>query len=248
MGPVRLNFSKSGIGVSAGVKGARISASPRGTFVQVGAGGFYYRQRIDGGGRRQSSPHSFNDPQPAYIPSDHTAHRIETADVSQLVESSCQEVLARVNETAGKFPFAPLVAGTGLLCAWSSSSMIVLGIAALAAWFVHTKDKLRRTTPLFYELDDDSSQKFEAIARACQNLALTQRLWRIESKQNTDDWKRNAGAGSLITRSSATLSRKSPPFIATNVDVWELDLKNQKLFFLPDQVLVFQSGRYGAVS
>jgi hypothetical protein len=47
-GPMRFNFSKSGIGVSAGVKGARVSMSPRGTYVHAGTNGFYYRQRIGG--------------------------------------------------------------------------------------------------------------------------------------------------------------------------------------------------------
>jgi len=47
-GPFRLNFSKSGIGVSAGVKGARISTGPRGTYVHAGRNGFYYKQKIGG--------------------------------------------------------------------------------------------------------------------------------------------------------------------------------------------------------
>jgi uncharacterized protein DUF4236 len=47
-GPFRLNFSKSGIGVSAGVKGARVSTGPRGTYLNLGTNGIYYRQKIDG--------------------------------------------------------------------------------------------------------------------------------------------------------------------------------------------------------
>jgi hypothetical protein len=50
-GPMRVNFSKSGIGVSAGVKGARISAGPRGTYLNVGRGGVSYRQKLDGTGK-----------------------------------------------------------------------------------------------------------------------------------------------------------------------------------------------------
>lgn len=47
-GPFRLNFSKSGIGVSAGIKGARVSTGPRGTYLNLGTNGLYYRQKIDG--------------------------------------------------------------------------------------------------------------------------------------------------------------------------------------------------------
>jgi DnaJ-domain-containing protein 1 len=45
-GPFRINLLKSGIGLSAGVKGARISTGPRGTHLNVGRKGIYYRQKI----------------------------------------------------------------------------------------------------------------------------------------------------------------------------------------------------------
>src|SRR6202051_1589642 len=47
VGPFRLNFSRSGIGVSVGVKGARLTMTPRGTtYVTVGSHGFYYRETL----------------------------------------------------------------------------------------------------------------------------------------------------------------------------------------------------------
>lgn len=45
-GPLRINLSKSGIGVSGGIKGARISAGPRGTQLNVGRKGLYYRKQL----------------------------------------------------------------------------------------------------------------------------------------------------------------------------------------------------------
>lgn len=56
LGPFRLNFSKSGIGVSAGVKGARVSTGPRGTYVNLGKNGVYYRQKVGGSYSATSSP------------------------------------------------------------------------------------------------------------------------------------------------------------------------------------------------
>lgn len=47
-GPLRFNLSKSGLGLSAGVRGARISMGPRGTYVNAGLKGLYYRQKIGG--------------------------------------------------------------------------------------------------------------------------------------------------------------------------------------------------------
>lgn len=49
MGPVRLNVSKSGLGVSTGVRGARIGMNARGrAYVHGGRNGLYYRKTLSG--------------------------------------------------------------------------------------------------------------------------------------------------------------------------------------------------------
>ena len=45
-GLLHLNFSKHGIGASLGVKGFRISAGPRGSMLNAGRGGLYYRRSL----------------------------------------------------------------------------------------------------------------------------------------------------------------------------------------------------------
>jgi hypothetical protein len=48
VGPFRFNLSKSGVGVSAGVKGLRIGTRPDGkSYVTGGRGGLYFRQNLD---------------------------------------------------------------------------------------------------------------------------------------------------------------------------------------------------------
>lgn len=56
-GPVRLNLSKSGLGVSFGVRGARVGLGPRGAYTHLGRGGLYYRSGFSGG-RRASAGQS----------------------------------------------------------------------------------------------------------------------------------------------------------------------------------------------
>lgn len=54
-GPVRLNLSKSGFGLSGGVKGARVGLGPAGSYVHAGRHGLYYRKYLASGqGRSQS--------------------------------------------------------------------------------------------------------------------------------------------------------------------------------------------------
>ncbi|MGY6557964.1 MAG: DUF4236 domain-containing protein [Nitritalea sp.] len=53
VGPLRLNFSKSGIGISGGVKGARLGVNSQGRpYVHAGRHGIYYRQFLDSKGKR----------------------------------------------------------------------------------------------------------------------------------------------------------------------------------------------------
>src|SRR5262252_8920927 len=49
LGPLRLNLSKSGIGASIGVKGARVGINAKGkTYLAAGRGGLYYRKQFSG--------------------------------------------------------------------------------------------------------------------------------------------------------------------------------------------------------
>src|SRR6266404_9028331 len=54
LGPLRLNLSRSGLGASFGVKGARIGIGPRGRYIHLGRGGLYYRQSLEP--RRSPNP------------------------------------------------------------------------------------------------------------------------------------------------------------------------------------------------
>jgi hypothetical protein len=100
-GPFRLNFSKSGIGASVGVKGARLTMTPRGTtYVTVGSHGFYYRETLSQ--RRRGSSGSFTPP--AVLPVEtRTSDDIVTAEVSDLVDSSSAALIERLNERAKMF-------------------------------------------------------------------------------------------------------------------------------------------------
>lgn len=49
LGPLRLNFSKSGLGISIGVKGCRISSGPNGNYLNAGRKGLYFKQKLSEG-------------------------------------------------------------------------------------------------------------------------------------------------------------------------------------------------------
>jgi hypothetical protein len=101
-GPMRINLSKSGLGASVGVKGARLTTTPRGTtYITVGRHGFYYRETLSN--RRASPASGPTKPKVISPTASRPSEEIVTADVSDLVDSSSETLIQRLNERARMF-------------------------------------------------------------------------------------------------------------------------------------------------
>lgn len=55
-GPFRFNLSKSGVGLSVGIKGLRFGIGPRGNYIHAGRGGLYYRTSVGRAGQKIRQP------------------------------------------------------------------------------------------------------------------------------------------------------------------------------------------------
>jgi hypothetical protein len=240
-GPIRLNFSTSGIGISAGVKGARVSTSPKGSYVTLGSNGFYYRRRLD------ARPPRGRGPMPA-TGSDEAAHRIVSASARQIVDSDSKETLEQLNTTIRQRPTYPIFIVLLVLTLMMQAPTWLLVVGGVVTYLVYRGDRSKRTAPLFYEMDDASARQYEVLIDALSHVAETKRIWRIVSSRPERDWKRSGGAATADERVSVSLSRLAPPFIATNIKVWGFKMNDQQILFFPDRVLIFQDGSYGAVS
>jgi hypothetical protein len=274
-GPFRLNLSKSGIGISTGVRGARISTGSRGTYINVGRHGFYYRQKVK---VPQASAYSRIHNLEVGHPPASGEDQVVTNQLEALVDTSCDATIAEINTRLQQTAWAPILTVTlvilvvailisicVLLTQFSGGSgddsrtiyaLVTLGsvLPILLAGGIplikrtRASDKLRRTTELFYELDQATRARDDVKVRALESLAQSSRIWNQQAEQATGDWKRNAGANALITRKPIGLGRYDSPGIVTNVPVWAFDFGYMKLFFLPDQIFVLRERRYGAFS
>jgi len=75
-------------------------------------------------------------------------------------------------------------------------------------------------------------------------------MWHVESRgdiRTTYDWKMNAGASSVVKRKAITPHAGSPPHFQCNVSIPVLPAGRQRLYFLPDRVLVWDTNGVGAV-
>jgi hypothetical protein len=250
-GGVRLNFSKSGVGVSAGVKGFRVSSNRRGSYVTIGGNGIYYRQRIASGSRTRAGGQSSR---PTYDYVDQQiGTEIPTAGSEQLIDATSASTISSINDAIGQTSWAwvaylsVVVLFFVLLGILPWAAVLAGAAAAYPLYIVYKTDKINRTFPLFFELEGVEEQRWQLRKQCLRALSMSSRIWRIETSMHTWDWKRHGGATELVTRRPVSVLESDPPHLATNVKATCIPLGRQTLVFLPDRLYVYENGRYGSV-
>lgn len=257
VGPFRFNLSKSGVGVSAGVKGLRFGTGPRSNYVHMGRGGLYYRTTLPsgsgGGNQASNSPKSQrsnteieNEP----------LKEIESAHITKMVDSSSADLVAEMNDKRKKVRIWPFIATLGAILtfiAFKNSealnlALVLAVVTVVLTVFASIKDSLRKTTVLFFELEPEIEALYQKLHDSFGQLSSSSRKWHVEAEGAVKDRKRNAGATSVIKRTSISLGIGNPPYIKTNVSVPFIPVGEQTLYFFPDKVLIFEPNGVGAVS
>jgi len=256
VGPLRFNLSKSGIGISAGVKGLRFGAGPRGNYVHMGRGGLYYRATIPSSSpsRPRLQPANSID---SVIPSGTHAplEEIESADISQIADSSSQELLSELNQKRNKTRLWPIAATVsaliffaGLSSVWPNWLLLATLVAGLALTYVAlSHDTLAKTVVLFYDFDPEMEEAYGQLHSAAEKIAGCAAAWHIEAQGNVYDRKYHAGASSLVRRKKTFVRKAEPPYVKSNIETIAMGIGRQTLHFFPDRVLIYDSNGVGAV-
>jgi len=246
-GGLRVNFSKSGIGFSAGVRGLRFGAGPRGHYVHIGTNGLYYKKIV---AARKKKSHFSELEQPrnsdtsinTVIP----LQEIESDDVLNIYDSDSQELINEINSKYKKINLWPL--GVVLSFFWISSDYFVLGLL-LTILLVYL-DRKRKTTLIIYDIDPVSEKNIQSFYDTFEELMSAVKKWHVSAYGyvNENQRKYHAGAGELIKRSPIHIVYSVPKYIKTNVKVPCIPVGKQKLYFFPDRVLLVEKRKVGAVS
>ncbi|HRF60771.1 MAG TPA: DUF4236 domain-containing protein [Fimbriimonadaceae bacterium] len=236
----RVNFSKSGVGVSAGVKGFRVSSGPRGTWVTVGAGGVYYRQKISVSSARRSSTTSRGATPPP--------GQSSTVDAPDLIPINPAEALSQLNETIRTRGFA-LIPGICtiigfLLCLTSSpgGAFLVLLIGSIGTALIHALDSNRKFE-LHYHVDDSLAAPYVDLARAIADLGSSAYIW-LTGEESAAYYKTNAGATSNVSRVRGEVRMGQPRNIKSNIDVPMIQFGSESLSFFPDGLYVCKGSTF----
>lgn len=247
-GPLRLNLSRSGLGASIGVKGARIGVGPRGSYVHLGRGGLYYRQTIAPPSPRQQPSEN------APLVSD-GLQEISSSDARTIVDSSAAQLLQELNRVKRRvdlFPLSIIVGGFLLIrvavseTEWWAWTAGLLAVALIVICARHN-DVTDGTLILEYSIDGDAAQSFSRLQDAFKRFAACRRIWHVDAGAQTSDWKRNAGASFLERRSAISAVFAPPPKVQCNLNVPKIKAGRDTMYLLPDRLLVYDSSGVGAV-
>lgn len=140
-------------------------------------------------------------------------------------------------------PFWPLA----ILCIPIPSVGVVLAVvtAILIYSFI---DKKRKTTIIFYDIDEQAEQEIQQFYNAFEQLMRCNLVWHITAQAAVRDRKYHAGANSIVKRTKITIKYKTPPYMKTNVKVPSIPVGKQTLYFFPDRILIYVGKRVGGLS
>jgi hypothetical protein len=267
VGPFRFNLSKSGVGVSVGVRGFRVGTGPRGNYVHMGAHGLYYRATLPSSGGSAGAP----------VPlapgggglADDGLEEIESASVSAMRGSSSADLLREIEEKRRRTRLAPVLGFLGAIAAvglayivpelraelppeWPSWVPFIAPAAvaiatAIGVGLAHRRDELAKTVVLFYELEPEAERAYQQLHDAFGDLVSCHSIWHVEAAGLTGDWKRSGGATTTVRRNRIGISRSAPPNLRTNIAVPTIPAGRETLYFFPDRVLVFAPSGVGCV-
>ena len=257
---MRFNFSKSGLGVSTGFKGFRIGSGPRGNYVSVSAHGVRFRQSL--GGKRPSNKYSGErEPVPmreqcsSVAPSVDTMQEIESGDVLKMGDSSATELLSELNEKRKKprmLPYAIAVGLAGLIGLAATAPPWMLPVW-LVLWlffgmFVRTKDILKKSTVIFYDLSPEATGAYERLLQWFDEMCRCDKIWHVLAEGDVLDSKYQAGADRVLNRNRIVPKKTQMEMLKTNLDYPVIPVGRQKLALMPERILVFDTRGVGAVS
>ena len=251
-GPIRLNLSRSGLGVSVGMRGFRIGTGARGAYVRAGRGGFYYQQYLRASRPAPAPPQSPN-VAPPHAPPEENVLGTSVEFIGE-VDMSSDAYIAEVNRRRSAFRWSNAVFAVAILLAgvwavkaaaggWYAIPMVItIGGAAL-----RHRENDERAIFLTYELEGDPAKKYEFLCDAFRTANASSMVWRLATQLSLSEGRRHGGATNLVTRTPTRIGFGAGSEIRTNVMPPIVGLTTAKLLFMPDKILLFAGNRISAV-
>ncbi len=226
----RINLSKTGIGYSWGFPGYRVTKTANGgnriTYSIPGTGISYVEQsnktQLETGDDKLITGETeiFKN-----IP-------IENIQKDDVILKKLN-IARTINRLANLF----IILSSLMIINVYFSIFLIIGVA-LKIWLNQT-----HKIGLYYEFDEKTRRMYNSLRETLIVLSNSRKIWQISSSTRVYNVKYNAGASKNISRNRAYITSKLPWYLKTNIEIFGLNLKREKIFFTPDRILVFKPFR-----
>ncbi len=235
----RVNISKSGIGYSWGVKGARFTRTARGTFRTTysipGTGLSYVDEKSlkkNNGNKNISQQKEIEE----------VGESTDIVNFTGLQSEEYSAFLKRIKTIRNLNHFSTFL--ICLLLYFYFPIFFVLGIIGIGLKvYIHKKMSIN----MEYEFEDGMQRAYDDAVKDWLNLSKCQNVWQIVYKRKNDK-KTNAGTNNTGVTEKAKIISKTPFFIRQNINVFGIGLGKQQVYFLPDKLLIVSGGKVVAIN
>jgi hypothetical protein len=212
---VYLNFSKSGISTTIGVRGASLNFNKQGTYLNTGipGTGIYNRQRIGGG-------KSENQNIPAYLPVDTQVSEDIVSIKTEQVESTTTEGLQELKSTLLDCYKERIDLNMNILKAKSkltiSTGLLIISYVLILGFFIKWFKENRNQTiddlndlrnqlencfvNIDMEVDADIEKRYLNLLGCYKEMLTCEKIWDITTSFANDQKVTRSAASSIVTR------------------------------------------------
>jgi hypothetical protein len=235
-GGFRINISKSGVGYSWGMKGFRYTKTARGTTrktYSIPGTGLSY---VEESGKRKRSNDSMNPNQYQ------AAISTENVNVSDYQPAEYGELLAQMKK-AQRLDYL----STWLIVTIILATIPVFIFTAIAGVILKIVVRTKMKVPMEYSFDTEAQVAYNDLSEIWMSLNKNEKFWQTISESSLNK-KTSGGASRGVSRITAKAINKLPFFVESNMQPFGLKLRKQKVYFLPDKVLIVSKMNVGAIS
>lgn len=244
----RINISKSGIGYSYGVKGARITKTARGTTrttLSIPNTGISYvnetKRKKQNNYAQSTTVKNTCDSMPS---NDFGAERsTDLIEISKDQSIEYSVLLSSFKKAIILRRIAFFLLFLSLFCLFFPILLLSLPLSFIF-FIISSKKKVH----IEYTLDDYSTRAFEHLSTAWMDLKGCSKLWQSVSEKTVINKRSWGNAGYSAKLKDVQFLRKYPFFIKTNVQPIGFKLEKKKLIFLPDKLLIVNGHQIGAIN
>lgn len=258
-GGFRINFSKSGVGYSFGGKGVRYTKTARGTNrVTVSVPGTGLSWVEESGKKKRKSAADMQESSLLFS----VENRDEVVSADFEAFRNAIRHFVRMNRLLTCLPFLAVacflvctIVGTVYTIQYGDYPVAVIVLLALNTLsFVPLliwKIVYRFAAPVkaTYDLSDPEGRyRVEGLQKAMDCLKQCVAVWQVNEVYANDSARRHGGAGESVNRTKIRVRRRKPYFLRTNAKAYFVKLKKEKLYILPDVIIVKGKRKLGVAA